>query len=195
MKIYTDREIASELKKRKRRKKLLKIVLYPLIAIIIFFDIYLMLQSTKNQGKDSLFGIKAFNINSESMKPTLKKGELVLTKEKESNEIKSGDIITFKENEDTITRRVTQVIIENGKTYYKTKDDDNDKENRDRVRYEEVEGVCILHIPKIGKLIIYHKQILTIATTLIIIYFVYKIIQKRANKKFARHEIRKKLEK
>ena len=189
MKIYTDREIASELKKRKRRKKLLKIILYPLIAIIIFFDIYLMLQSIKSQGENSLFGIKAFCIDSDSMKPTLKKGELVLTKEKESNEIKSGDIIIFKENEDTITRRVTQVIIENGK------DDYNNKENIDRVRYEEVEGVCILHIPKIGRLIIYHKQILTITTTLIIIYFIYKIIQKRSNKKFARHEIRKKLEK
>ena len=195
MKIYTNEQIKYKLEQRKKRKRILKFFLYPLIAFILICDVYLILQVMKKPTDTAqLFGYRCFSVASGSMEPTLQIGDLIITKEKEQKDIKVGDIISFKEDNNTITHRVIKVISQNGEILYQTKGDNNNVSDEKNIKYEDVEGVYVNRIPKLGKVYIYIQKTPVVISILIIMYIVYKIVEIKENRKIARHEIRKKLE-
>ena len=119
MKIYTNEQIKHKIEQRKKRKRILKIFIYPLIAFILICDVYLILQMIKNPTDTAqLFGYRCFSVASGSMEPTLQIGDLIITKEKSKKDIKVGDIISFKDGDSTITHRVIKVISQNGEILY-----------------------------------------------------------------------------
>ena len=128
------------------------------------------------------------------MEPTLQIGDLIITKEKSKKDIKVGDIISFKDGDSTITHRVIKVISQNGEILYQTKGDNNNVSDEKNIKYEDVEGVYVNHIPELGKMYIYIQKMPVVISILIIIYIIYKIVDTKENRKIARHEIRKKLE-
>ena len=75
----------------------------------------------KPEDTAQVFEYKCFSVSSGGMESTLQIGDLVITKEKEQKDIKVGDIISFKENKNTITHRVTKIIIEKMKFYIRQK--------------------------------------------------------------------------
>ena len=194
MKIYTNEQIKHKIEQRKKRKRILKIFLYPLIAFILFCDVYLILQMIKNPTDTAqLFGYRCFSVASGSMEPTLQIGDLIITKEKSKKDIKVGDIISFKDGDSTITHRVIKVISQNGEILYQTKGDNNNVSDEKNIKYEDVEGVYVDHIPELGKMYIYIQKTPVVIFILIIIYIIYKIVETKENRKIARHKIRKKL--
>lgn len=195
MKIYTNEQIKHKIEQRKKRKRILKIFLYPLIVFILICDVYLILQMIKNPTDTAqLFGYRCFSVASGSMEPTLQIGDLIITKEKSKKDIKVGDIISFKDGDSTITHRVIKVISQNGEILYQTKGDNNNVSDEKNIKYEDVEGVYVNHIPELGKMYIYIQKTPVVISILIIIYIIYKIAETKENRKIARHEIRKKLE-
>lgn len=195
MKIYTNEQIKHKIEQRKKRKRILKLFLYPLIAFILICDVYLILQVIKNPTDTAqLFGYRCFSVASGSMEPTLQIGDLIITKEKSKKDIKVGDIISFKDGDSTITHRVIKVISQNGEILYQTKGDNNNVSDEKNIKYEDVEGVYVNHIPELGKMYIYIQKTPVVISILIIIYIIYKIVDTKENRKIARHEIRKKLE-
>ena len=194
MKIYTNEQIKHKIEQRKKRKRILKIFLYPLIAFILICDVYLILQMIKNPTDTAqLFGYRCFSVASGSMEPTLQIGYLIITKEKSKKDIKVGDIISFKDGDSTITHRVIKVISQNGEILYQTKGDNNNVSDEKNIKYEDVEGVYVDHIPELGKMYIYIQKTPVVIFILIIIYIIYKIVETKENRKIARHKIRKKL--
>ena len=194
MKIYTNEQIKHKIEQRKKRKRILKIFLYPLIAFILICDVYLILQMIKNPTDTAqLFGYRCFSVASGSMEPTLQIGDLIITKEKSKKDIKVGDIISFKDVDSTITHRVIKVISQNGEILYQTKGDNNNVSDEKNIKYEDVEGVYVDHIPELGKMYIYIQKTPVVIFILIIIYIIYKIVETKENRKIARHKIRKKL--
>ena len=194
MKIYTNEQIKHKIEQRKKRKRILKIFLYPLIAFILICDVYLILQMIKNPTDTAqLFGYRCFSVASGSMEPTLQIGDLIITKEKSKKDIKVGDIISFKDGDSTITHRVIKVISQNGEILYQTKGDNNNVSDEKNIKYEDVEGVYVDHIPELGKMYIYIQKTPVVIFILIIIYIIYKIVETKENIKIARHKIRKKL--
>lgn len=194
MKIYTNEQIKHKIEQRKKRKRILKIFLYPLIAFILICDVYLILQMIKNPTDTAqLFGYRCFSVASGSMEPTLQIGDLIITKEKSKKDIKVGDIISFKDGDSTITHRVIKVISQNGEILYQTKGDNNNVSDEKNIKYEDVEGVYVDHIPELGKMYIYIQKTPVVIFILIIIYIIYKIVETKENRKIARHKIRKKL--
>ena len=194
MKIYTNEQIKHKIEQRKKRKRILKIFLYPLIAFILICDVYLILQMIKNPTDTAqLFGYRCFSVASGSMEPTLQIGDLIITKEKSKKDIKVGDIISFKDGDSTITHRVIKVISQNGEILYQTKGDNNNVSDEKNIKYEDVEGVYVDHIPELGKMYIYIQKSPVVIFILIIIYIIYKIVETKENRKIARHKIRKKL--
>ena len=194
MKIYTNEQIKHKIEQRKKRKRILKIFLYPLIAFILICDVYLILQMIKNPTDTAqLFGYRCFSVASGSMEPTLQIGDLIITKEKSKKDIKVGDIISFKDGDSTITHRVIKVISQNGEILYQTKGDNNNVGDEKNIKYEDVEGVYVDHIPELGKMYIYIQKTPVVIFILIIIYIIYKIVETKENRKIARHKIRKKL--
>lgn len=195
MKIYTNEQIKHKIEQRKKRKRILKLFIYSLIAFILICNVYLILQVIKNPTDTAqLFGYRCFSVASGSMEPTLQIGDLIITKEKSKKDIKVGDIISFKDGDSTITHRVIKVISQNGKILYQTKGDNNNVSDEKNIKYEDVEGVYVNHIPELGKMYIYIQKTPVVISILIIIYIIYKIVDTKENRKIARHEIRKKLE-
>ena len=196
MKIYTDEEITEKLNKKSKIKKTINLIIYPIITILLICSISIVLQVIKNPGETAnIFGYKVFNIISGSMEPNLKIGDLVIIKDDETENIKKGDIITYRLEGSAITHRVVNIIKENGKIYYQTKGDNNNANDEVLVESKDIEGVYVFRIPKLGILISNIRNTTSIIIIVLILYFIYKILQIKDDRKIARHEKRKELEK
>lgn len=96
-----------------------------------------------------MFGYDILAVLSGSMEPTYKVGSILyIDKNFQAEDIKVGDVITFKTDNDTIiTHRV--IDINEDKTF-KTKGDNNDIEDMTPIKFEDLLGKVIFTLPLIG---------------------------------------------
>lgn len=95
--------------------KILKIIRNVIINLIIFIlviiaiiTIWASIQlNVKNEEYINIFGYSVFNTETESMSPTIKKGDIVIVKIGES--IQENDIITYKKENTFITHRILEI--------------------------------------------------------------------------------------
>ncbi|MBC2576498.1 signal peptidase I [Peptostreptococcus canis] len=90
-----------------------------------------------------------------SMQPKMYPGDVIIIKkileEKEIYKLKEGDIINFKRENFTITHRIKKIEEdEAGNITFRTKGDNNKSEDVDSVNPNDVKGIVIKVIPKIG---------------------------------------------
>ena len=131
------------------------------------------------------------------MEPTINTWDLVITKPAEKNCIKEGDIKKKKKSEisaTTITHRVVNITEENGELYYETKGDNNNSSDETPVKYDNVEGIYALRIKKIGKFFMKLKNGSFIIMLVIVVYIIYRIIDRKVDMKKIRHQKRERLE-
>lgn len=120
-------------------KKVLKITLSVLAWILLIFALLITIMvftSDKNNGVPSLFGRMPLTVESGSMEPTFKEGDLIISKEIDDiNELKVDDVISFWTNEivegqNVInTHRIVEIKDDNGTKAFVTKGDNNEKED------------------------------------------------------------------
>lgn len=128
------------------------IVLILLIVLVIFLFVIRLNGSTP-----SLFGYSVFRVQTGSMEPTLKVGDVILVKDCDPEDIHLGDIITYKITEgtlagQTITHRVAVEPEKRGDVYYyRTKGDGNTAMDEE-ITYEVVEGKFVRTMPLVDKL-------------------------------------------
>lgn len=142
------------------KNKLKKILSYTglvLISFIAFISIYYVVTNRILKRFNSKYVpfISAYTIISNSMEPNLNIYDLVIDVKVDKNtDIKKGDIISFVtiNNGQTITHRVVDIIDDNGTLLYKTKGDNNDKEDDIIITKENIKGKYLFKIPKIGRL-------------------------------------------
>lgn len=73
------------------------------------------------------FGINIHPVLSGSMEPALKVGGVVITKQIGLDQVKRGDIISYKIDAQRITHRVVEVSKSGGKVQFRTKGDANEE--------------------------------------------------------------------
>lgn len=196
MKIYTTEEITKKLNRKKIIKNIFKAIIYPIIILVLICNIILLVQKIITPDKiATIFGYKAFVISSGSMEPTLNIGDIVIIKETKQEQISKGNIITFRKDGYNITHRINDIIEKDGEKYYQTKGDKNTTNDADLVKYEEIEGVYVFKIDKIGSIITYAQNTTTIIIIICVIYLIYRISAEKDDRKIARHEKRKEYEK
>ena len=196
MKIYTTEEITKKLNRKKIIKNIFKAIIYPIIILVLICNIILLVQKIITPDKiATIFGYKAFVISSGSMEPTLNIGDIVIIKETKQEQISKGNIITFRKDGYNITHRINDIIEKDGEKYYQTKGDKNTTTDADLVKYEEIEGVYVFKIDKIGSIITYAQNTTTIIIIVCVIYLIYRISAEKDDRKIARHEKRKEYEK
>lgn len=116
------------MKKNVKIDKIMKIINRTIeIMFTIFIILFCMIVLCQRffQKDNSFFGYRVFTIVTESMKPELQVGDIILVKEVPSDEIKVGDNITYQGmSEDLegkiITHQVKNMIEENGKKIFYT---------------------------------------------------------------------------
>lgn len=170
--------------KRKENVKIAKKVI-EIIAIILIYNIILIALSSANKiSVVNILGYKSYIIKTNSMEPTISINDVVITKKVKKEKIKKGDVITFLQDGEVITHRITQ-IEDNGN--YTTKGDNNNIEDTFKITYENIEGKHILTIPYLGKIVqaLDNKIVFLIITLIILIFMFITILnqEKRENRR------------
>ena len=172
--------------KRKENIKIAKKV-FEVIAIILIYNIILIAISSANRiNIINIFGYKSYIIKTNSMEPTISTNDVVITKKVEKQNIKVGDVITFFQEGEVITHRITK-IDENGD--YTTKGDNNNIEDTFKINYKDIEGKHILTIPYLGAIVqALDNQIVFLIITLIVLIFIFITIQNQEKKENRREK-------
>ena len=114
-------------------KKAVKIVFNVIAWVVLIFALLitiLVFSSDKNNGTASLLGYIPLTVESDSMKPTFKKDDLIISKEIDDiNSLKKGDVITFwtliEGKKVKNTHRIAEVLNDNGSVGFITRGDAN----------------------------------------------------------------------
>ena len=165
------------------------VVLILLIALILFYII--RVNFLANNDKLGEVKINFYTILTQSMYPTIKAGDVVITYKEDNNQYNKGDVITFVSDMNggiTVTHRVQDIVLVNDGYSYRTKGDNNNAEDREVIDGDNVLGKVVLRIPKAG----YIQQFLVsetgwiIAVLLpclgIVIYDILKLCRRTAKK-------------
>ena len=135
-----------------------------------------------------------FNIVSESMEPTFYKDDLAVVKSCNIEELKKGDIITFKQEDRIISHRIADIMKEKGEEQFITKGDNNEVEDVEPVNTQNVYGKVVLVIPKIGKIVNYIQNVRGFINVCILIVIICMLANFRDNMINTRKIKRKKYE-
>ena len=125
-----------------------------LVILIILILIYIVrVKFLANNDKLGDVKINFYTILTQSMYPTIKAGDVVITYQNDGNKYNSGDVVTFiseKNGGITITHRITDVMAVNGSYSYKTKGDNNNSADSEIIASDKVLGKVVVKIPKAG---------------------------------------------
>lgn len=131
-------------------KKVLKVTVDVLVWVVLILALLVtvtVLTSTKNEGIPRLFGYTPMSVQSDSMKPTFSKGDLIIVhKVDDVTKLKVDDVITFHavvENHEIInTHRIVEINKdENGMPQsFVTRGDNNPVDDEDEVMVDKLIG-------------------------------------------------------
>ena len=173
--------------------RIISVIIYIILIPMIIFNFTLIIKSFINPKETpNFFGYKSFVIVSGSMEPTIMTGVAIFVKEVPEKEIRKDDIIAFSQGETIVTHRVIEIIEENGVKRYKTKGDNNNTEDREKITYEQVEGKYQFKINQFGTIIKILKSKITLAILVIMIVIISCYRSKMEKKREERKEKRKK---
>lgn len=130
----------------------------------VLFILSLLLFLVSNLNKKETLAFYLFQIQSGSMEPEIKVGEVVFVLRKK--QYKENDIITYSVNNSYfITHRIVEIVEEG----YKTKGDSNNTEDENIVKIEQIQGKVIFHSKLLGILLKYRYYVIVILLFLLIL--------------------------
>ena len=139
--------------------RIISIIVAAIIIPIIIYNLTLMVKSLVNPDETpSFLGIKSLVIISESMEPNIMPNDAIFVKEVPEEDLKVGDVISFKDDGFINTHRIVEILNENGEIKYRTKGDNNNTRDNLDIEYKDIKGIVKLKIPYIAKPSIYLKE-------------------------------------
>ena len=191
--LYTEDAIIKRKEKNAKRKKIIVTIIYILLLPLLIYNVTLIFKSIIKPNKTpDFFGYKTYVIVSGSMEPNLKIGDIVVVKKVNENELNVGDIISFRQGQNVVTHRISQIKYEYGERVYITKGDNNNTEDNGSIDYSYIEGKVINNIRKAGKVVIFFQGKLSIII-IVLFFYIYlsqttKINKRKENRKVKRQE-------
>lgn len=165
-------------------KKAISIIAILILLPILLMSIVILVDSyTHPDEVPSFFGWKPFIVLSGSMETQISAGDIVVVKEIDTNELKKGDIIAFKDGNIVITHRIDEVTEIDGKTQYITKGDNNNTQDIGYVLPEQVEGVFKFKIARLGNIAMFIQTPLGMIVCLSIPIIIIILLQTTDSKK------------
>lgn len=174
-------------------------ILIAIISLILISFVDNKINEVKGNNVPPLFG--SYVIVSPSMVPTIKVQDAILVARVNPNQLKVGDIITFKSSDYrysgyTVTHRIKEIYTNNeGKRTFITKGDNNSLNDSAPVLAENIYGKVVLKLPRLGFLqsFIFNNVgfilIIIIPLGCVIIYNVRRYITKKHNENDSLDEI------
>ena len=167
-----------------RMKYIIKLAWLPVLAFI-----YVSALNTISSAPQFNLPIKSYIIKSGSMETTIMTGDLILIDSK-PHQLKTGDIITFKDPKDrTVTHRISKILDASGTIQMFTKGDNNQTADPYVTTPDRVIGSHLYTVPKLGYLLIYFSEplgsITLVVVVLALIFIPELLTDKKTDKKVA----------
>ena len=175
--------VEREGKMQKIKKAISIIVILILIPILLISIVILIDSHTHPNEVPSFFGWKPFIVLSGSMETQISAGDIVVVKEIDTNELKKGDIIAFKDGNIVITHRIDEVTEIDGKTQYITKGDNNNTQDIGYVSPEQIEGAFKFKVSRLGNFAMFIQTPLGMIVCLSIPIIIIILLQTADSKK------------
>lgn len=165
-------------------KKAISIIVVLILIPILLMSIVILVDSYTHPNEvPSFLGWKPFIVLSGSMETQISAGDIVVVKEIDTNELKKGDIIAFKDGNIVITHRIDEVTEIDGKTQYITKGDNNNTQDIGYVSPEQIEGVFKFKVSRLGNLAMFIQTPLGMIVCLSIPIIIIILLQTTDSKK------------
>ena len=186
---YDVEKISHKIKNKRMTKKIFKYIILNILIILFIINLILSFEE-----KNHIFGVYIFNIVSGSMEPTLEINDVVVVQECPPSQLQKGDIITFQQDERTISHRILDITEEKGTIKFETQGDNNEIPDPDLVDESQVYGKVVFSIGKIGKVVSYIQNARGFINIAIFVVIVYILVSLRDKQKNSRKMKRKKYE-
>lgn len=181
----TTEEVVPEVSKGRKIANTIINVILVLAIVLAAVCTYTSYVSSSGHGVPSLFGIRVLSIQTESMYPTLKPGDLIFdTPVKDAGELRVGDIITYWTviNGERVlnTHRITAIYDGGDHLIFQTKGDNNTIEDTLTVHEAEVVGKYASRVGGVGKVVDYLQTstgFLIVIVLPVFLFFLYHLIQ------------------
>lgn len=168
---------------------LLTIILSVILIPILIINCLIIFQANTNKDKvPSVFGHKPFIVLSGSMENEIKIGDLIVVKNVNPEKLVKGDVIAFRDAQNTVTtHRIIDLVEDNNNTYFVTKGDNNSSQDQNLVEYKDVEGIYSFRVPGVGNVLNSLSSpmvivIIVLAITVIFILAFYVSTKKQRDK-------------
>ena len=169
-------------------KRILNAVINTLLVIAILLAAmctYVSFVSSSGSGVPSLFGIRIFSIQTESMYPTLLPGDLIFdTGVKDPGELRTGDIITYwtviNGERALNTHRIHEIYDGGGYLIFATKGDNNTLADPLTVHESEIVGKYSGRVGGVGKVFDYLQTstgFLIVVVVPVFLFFLFHLVQ------------------
>ena len=169
-------------------KRILNAVVNGLLVVAIALAAictYVSFVSTSGNGVPSIFGIRIFSIQTESMYPTLLPGDLIFdTGVKDPGELRNGDIITYWTviNGERVlnTHRIHEIYDGGGYLIFSTKGDNNTIADPLTVHESEIVGQYKFRLSGVGKVFDYLQTstgFLIVIVIPVFLFFLFHLVQ------------------
>ena len=176
-----------------RIMKIISSAIFVVLVLLIILIVFYIVRVNFLASNDKLGEVKInfYTILTQSMYPTIKAGDVVITYKEDNNKYNDGDVITFVSEQNggiTITHRVDEVYNVNDSYSYKTKGDNNNAPDNEITSGDNVLGKVVVKIPKVGYIqqFLVNKTVFIVAVVLpclgIVIYDILKLFKHTARK-------------
>jgi signal peptidase len=119
-----------------------------IIILIVSMSLFSLIQYRKNPNKPpSVFGYSAMSVLTGSMRPYLEPGDMIIDKAIDADEVKVGDVLTYRLGSSIVTHRVTEIIAKDGNLLFETRGDANNTDDSRPVTEDQLIGKVILRVP------------------------------------------------
>lgn len=179
------------IKKRKEINNRIKKIIFIFLVIMLYNIVLLYMSYIDKFDTPQFYIYKAYIISTESMQPTLNKGDVIIIKKAKKEDLKENDIITYKDKGEIITHRIVE-IKPNGNRYI-TKGDNNIAKDEQSLSFEDIEGKLVLKIPHLGNMVAGLKNGIVIILT-ILIFLIIHLNRIGMKEKSETRRIKKKIE-
>lgn len=163
------------------------IVLCAILIPILIINITLIIKGYTNSDEVPRFGDWVpMIVLTDSMKPVIKSGDLIICHTAKPDSIKKGDVITFfdpqGDGDSVVTHRVTEIIKKDNNLSFRTKGDANNAEDLLAVPQKSLIGVYQRRIPKLGSFALFLSKPMGLVLCVIlplVLLIAYDIIRRR----------------
>jgi len=183
-------------KEKNKITKIIKGVIIGILSVILLINIWIVIQAkTKPNSVPSIFGYKPFIVLSGSMETKIHVGDLVFVKVVDPSTLNENDIIAFRDHENLVTtHRIINIVNTDRGKCFETKGDNNNAKDDNIVCKDNVEGLYVSRIAKLGSAILFIQEPLgftvMMLSILLICIFIYWISNRNNKNKISEEELK-----